>query len=183
MRFSNCQYLEKEGVTVAFRNNNTSAAILDGMPIFYDPFDTATYFGVDAHSAPTALGSSPGLLCGGIAKAFNINDNGSIAANEVAEAFAYGFTDAIVLVGTRASSNSIWASQATFGAGDVLTPETVNGYLIWTRTGVGSLGKQYFLAGQTFAGTSTTVGSASTIGLAGAATVSTIRMKVFVNCM
>lgn len=182
MRTTVCQYLEKEGVTVSFRNNNTSAAILDGMPIFYDPFDTATYFGVDAHSAPTAGGSSPNMLVGGIAKAFNINDNGSISADEVGEAFCYGFTDAIVLVGTRASSNSTWASQATFGAGDILVPETVNGYLTWSATAAAGNAKVYFAAGQTFAGTSTTVASASTLPM-GKATVSTIRMKVFVNCM
>lgn len=204
MRFTNVQYTETERVTVSYQNDNASLAIYDGMPVFMQTYDqvhteaTATpatasdqNLGVYVRTGSTALGSSLGPLLLGIAK---VNNTGvgqpggqalvvaSTPAGGVGEAVCYGFTDAIVLVGTRAASNSTWASQATFGAGDQLIPETVNNYLTWSATVALGGNNGGIFAGQSFAGTSTTVASASTLPM-GINTFSTVRMKVFVRLM
>lgn len=123
MRFTTCQYLEKEVVTVSIRNNNASVAILDGQPVYADNNNvTSVNLGVDVKNFAEALGSSPHGMFIGICKT---NKVGGLVAGDVGEAVVYGFTDAIRTARTRATSTDTYASVATFGAGDQLIGESV----------------------------------------------------------
>jgi hypothetical protein len=187
MRFNNIQYLEKEQVTVSCRNNNASAVIYDGMPVFVDSADIATNLGTDVHDAKTAVSAGGGIsLSGtflGIAK---WNKSAGITSQlagaqpgDVFEAVVYGFTDAIVQRRTRTATNATWPSLSAIGAGDQMDFETVNGYLSWVASQAASVWPGFVQAGSNVASTGATEASS----LYAAGTVDTIRMKVFVRAL
>lgn len=187
MRFNNIQYLEKEVVTVSCRNNNASAVILDGMPVFLDSFDIATNFGVDCHDAKTAVSAGGGVSIGGaflgIAKFSKLAGTSSqltgAQPGDVFEVVVYGFTDAIVQRRTRTATNATWPSLSAIGAGDQMNFETVNGYVSWVASQANSVWPGFMHAGQSVVSTGATEASS----LYAAGTVDTIRMKVFVRAL
>lgn len=174
MRNTTVQYLEKEVQVVSVRNNNASAAIVDGTPVFYDDFDTATNFGVDVKSASVPAGA---IFCG-IAKwnktAGTSTTLAAAVVGDVFEAVTYGFTDAIITRRVRATSTDTWASVASAVSGQQFAQETTGGFLTPSVASQGALiiGVQAQVA---------IVTNASTYG--GTAIADGYRMKVFVRGM
>lgn len=204
MRFTTSQYLEKEVVTVSFGNLNASAAIVDGQVVFAISYDTLTTYsanttgqqaglssiGVAAQTAADIVANTtnPNALCIGIAKVnptTNNSNTGNLAQIPllgVGEAVCYGFTDAIIQRRTRANSTASWPTAPSIAAGDMLVPESVNGYLTWSATQALGAVQSPFAAAQSAASESTlTTGTLNTA--ATAATVETLRMKVRVTLM
>lgn len=196
MRFNTIQYAETERVSISIRNANVSLAILDGMPVYFNNFDQVTtdtnatiplsaltQVGVDVRSYSTALGSSPGGMFAGIAKVNNsrVTQATGLIIGDFGEAICYGFTDAIVVRRTRATSTDSWATIASFGAGDQLVPETGNNYLTWSNTQAIGAASAEIVAGQSQNSLTTFASSANTNAVT--ATAETVRMKVFINCM
>lgn len=179
MRFTTVQYLEKEVVTVSIRNNNASLAILDGMPVILENNSVSSvYLGVDVRTYSTANGVSLGQLFAGIAKT---NKTGGLAAGDVGEAVAYGFTDAIVVRRTRAATTDSWASISSIGAGNQLVPETANNYLTLSVSLAIGAALVPFAAGESV---DSLASAASTTNLGfSAVTAETVRMKVLVRAM
>lgn len=196
MRFTTVQFAETERVTCSIRNANASLAILDGMPVFMNTFDQVTtdtnaspstsslnQVGVDVRSYSTATGSSIGNLFAGIAKVNNsrVTQATGLAVGDFGEAVCYGFTDAIVVRRTRATSTDSWATIGSFGAGDQLVPETGNNYLTWSQTQAIGAANADIVAGQSQNSLTTFASSANTNAVT--ATAETVRMKVFIACM
>lgn len=137
MRFTTAQFIENEVVTVSIRNNNSSAAIVDGQPVYLDPYvsttdKVSTFGGVDVKSRSEATADNPAPMFVGIAKIAK-TAGGSLAVGEVAEAVIYGFTDALVTRRTRAATTDTWASAAAVSCGDQVVGESTNNRL--TRLG------------------------------------------------
>jgi hypothetical protein len=174
MRFSNIQYLEKEVVTVSCRNNNASAIIIDGQPVFYDDFNTATNFGVDVKNTSVPAGA----IFAGIAKWNKLAGTTSTltgaAVGDVFEAVCYGFTDAIVSRRVRAASTDTWASVASTVSGAQYALETTGGNITPSVVSQGAL----IVGVESNASIAT---AASTYG--GTALADGLRMKVFVRSM
>jgi hypothetical protein len=181
MRLSTAQYLEKEIVTVSIRNNETSVAILDGQPVYFDGADVSSVnLGVDVKGYAT---TSSGLtMLVGIAKTQKV---GGLVAGDVGEAIVYGFTDAIVVRRVRANSTIAWPTAPALGVGDQFVPETGNNGFTYSATQAVGANMINFAAGQTYASAATLATSDNTGAASGfsAKTASTVRMKVFVRCM
>lgn len=196
MRFTTIQYAETERVTASIRNANASLAILDGMPVYMNSFDQVTtdtaaspptsslnQVGVDVRSYSTATGVSIGNLFVGIAKVNNsrVPQATGLVVGDFGEAVCYGFTDAIIVRRTRATSTDSWATIASFGAGDQLVPETGNNYLTWSQTQAIGAANAKVVAGQSQNSLTTFASSANTNAVT--ATAETVRMKVFICSM
>jgi len=186
MRFTQCQYVEKEVVTVSFRNNRASGVILDGQPIFLQSFDAATNFGTDAQLlSDSAAGVT---FAAGIAKWSKLAGSsaqiGSAAVGDVGESVVYGFTDAIITLRTRAASTDTWASAVAIVAGDQLVPETVGNNLQRQGTLAASAAAlAEYAAAQSVASVATAASNGTLLSASSSALVDTIRMKVFINLM
>ena len=183
MRFSNAQYLEKEVVTVSCRNNRSSGAILDGQPVFLQDVGTATNFGTDSVLFADS-GANIGLVAG-IAKWYKLAGISSqitgAQVGDVFEAVAYGFTDAIITLRTRATSTDSWSSSPAIAVGDALAPETNANNLTRTTTLGNGAPAQPFVAAQSTASQSTQ--ASGTSGGTAALTADTVRMKVMVRAL
>lgn len=191
MRYTQVQNRETERISVSIKNANASLAILDGMPVFMNTYNQVQTdvtagtsldenLGVDVRTYSTATGSSIGGLFLGIAKVNNLRTPQSTGCivGDIAEAICYGFTDAIVVRRTRATSTDTWATIASIGAGDQLVPETGNNYLTWSATFAIGAAAPPIVAGQSVASLATFGSSANTNAVA--ATAETVRMKVFI---
>lgn len=202
MRFTTSQYLEKETVTVSVHNLNASKAFLDGQVVFaisWDQLNTnnaanpptslLNSLGVDAMSANDAAGSTtnPCAFALGIVKVNANTGNANVSTIQipvggVGEAVAYGFTDAIVQVRTRATSTDVWATT-NGAAGDQLIPETVNNALKWQGTVPLSGPNPQFALGQSIIAATISYNSTNNPNAPGTLTVETARLKVRVCCM
>lgn len=207
MRYTNVQYAERETVTVSFMNLNAAATIIDGQVVFAISQDLLTTYaanttgqvayinslGVSAQTASDIFANitNPSQLVIGIAKVNstvgNLSATGqaSVPLLGIGEAVCYGFTDAIIQVRTRSGTSASWNSVAAIGAGDQLTPETVNGYLTWVATIATGTEQFPFIAAQTKASQASLAASTSQLNTNAAinATVETVRLKVRVMLM
>jgi hypothetical protein len=186
MRFTNAQYLEKEVVTVSCRNNNAALAILDGQPVFLQDVGKATNFGTDATLFSDANVSGVGLVAG-IAKWFKLAGNSAqltgAQVGDVFEAVAYGFTDAIITLRTRATSTDSWSTSPAIAVGDAMAPETLANNLTRTTTLGNGAAIPPFVAGQSQASQTTGASNATLNGGVTTVTADTVRMKVMVRAM
>lgn len=183
MRFSNAQYLEKEVVTVSCRNGDTGA-ILDGQPVFLLDAVNATNLGTDSvlfSNANAQIG-----LSAGIAKWYKLAGTSSqltgAQVGDVFEAVAYGFTDAIITLRTRATSTDSWSTSPAIAIGDQLVPETKGNNLSRSTT-LAANQQAPFVAGSSIASQTTGASNATLTGGVTTVTADTIRMKVFVRLM
>jgi len=187
MRFTTSQYLEKEVVTVSCRNNNASLAILDGQPVFLQDVGKATNFGTDVTLFSDTNVSTVNLTAG-IAKWSKLAGTSSqltgAQVGDVFEAVAYGFTDAIITLRTRATSTDSWSSSPAIAVGDQLIPETIGNNLIRQGTLTGSNANiGHFAAAQSTASQTTGASNATLVGGVTTVIADTVRMKVLVRAM